>query len=66
MAGNVLKWLLVGPGDIARTRVAPALVTADRSELVAVCGSKRKTHTLELAEKYQVSLTFDDLDEALE
>ena len=66
MAGNVLKWLLVGPGDIARTRVAPALVTADRSELVAVCGSKRRTRTLELAEKYQVSLTFDDLDEALE
>ena len=61
-----VKWLLVGPGDIAHTRVAPALVTAKRSELVAISGSKRRISTQELAEKYQVKLTYDDLDEALE
>ena len=66
MAEKVLKWLLVGPGNIAKTRVAPALVTADRSKLTAICGSKRRTRTQELADKYQVDLTFDDLDEALE
>lgn len=66
MAGKRLKWLLVGPGDIARTRVAPALVSAERSELVAVCGSKRRTSAIELAEKHQVRQVYDDLDDALE
>ena len=61
-----LKWLLAGPGDIARTRVAPALTAAERSELVAICGSKRRTSAVEMAEKYQVERVYDDLDEALE
>ncbi|MBE6371306.1 MAG: Gfo/Idh/MocA family oxidoreductase [Lentisphaerae bacterium] len=66
MANQTLKWLLVGPGDIARSRVAPALTSAERSELVAVCGSKRRTSAEELAAKHQVKLVYDDLDEALE
>ena len=66
MTEKKLKWLLVGPGDIARSRIAPALVSAERSELVAICGSKRRTPAQELAEKYQVELVYDDLDEALE
>lgn len=66
MEKNALKWLLVGPGDIARSRVAPALVAAERSELVAICGSKRRTSALELAEKHQVGQVYDDLEEALE
>lgn len=32
-----VKWLLVGAGDIATRRVGPALVTAEGSELLAVC-----------------------------
>ena len=52
MPDKKLKWLLAGPGDIARTRVAPALTAAERSELVAICGSKRRTSAVEMAEKY--------------
>ena len=43
MPDKKLKWLLAGPGDIARTRVAPAMTAAERSELFAICGSKRRT-----------------------
>jgi len=65
MAEKLLKWLLVGPGDIARRRVAPALVEANRSKLVGICGSKRRTSAEELADKYKISSIYDDLDEAL-
>lgn len=60
-----VKWLLVGPGDIARSRVAPALAAAEGSQLTAICGSRRRTGTDELAARFQVSQTYDDLDEAL-
>lgn len=63
---DLVNWLLVGPGDIAHTRVAPALMTATRSKLVAICGSKRPAKTLDLAAKCNVSVTFDDFEEALE
>jgi predicted dehydrogenase len=33
-----IKWLLAGAGDIAKSRVAPALCAAAGSELSAVCG----------------------------
>src|SRR5882762_8234845 len=33
---NVVRWGLVGAGDIAEKRVAPALLASERSELVAV------------------------------
>lgn len=65
MKQNCVKWLLVGPGDIARTRVAPALATAENSRLVAICGSKRRNGTDELAARFQVEQTYDDLDDAL-
>lgn len=60
-----LKWLLVGPGDIANTRVAPALKAAEGSELVAVCGRAGSAKTRALAEKYAIPLVYDDLDRAL-
>ncbi len=60
-----LKWLLVGPGDIANSRVAPALMDAENSELVAVCGRSGSAKTQALAEKTGVSAVYDDLDEAL-
>jgi predicted dehydrogenase len=44
---SVVRWGLVGAGDIAEKRVAPALVTANRSELVAV--SRRRP---QLAEEF--------------
>jgi len=31
---SVVRWGLVGAGDIAEKRVAPALVAAERSQLV--------------------------------
>jgi len=62
---DTLNWLLVGPGNIAHTRVAPALMDAKRSKLVAICGSKRPEKTLDLAQKCNVGVTFDDFDEAL-
>jgi predicted dehydrogenase len=44
---SVVRWGLVGTGDIAERRVAPALASAERSELVAV--SRRRP---ELAEEF--------------
>ena len=33
---SVLRWGLIGAGDIARKRIAPALIDLDNCELVAV------------------------------
>lgn len=65
MKKECVKWLLVGPGDIAKSRVAPALVDAEGSLLTAICGSKRRNGTDELAARFNVPQTYDDLDEAL-
>lgn len=62
---NKIKWLLVGPGDIANSRVAPALMNAENSELIAICGRFGSTKTQKLAEKTGVTQVFDDFDEAL-
>ena len=59
-----VKWLLVGTGDIANKRVAPALVDADNSELVAVC-DLRKEEADKLAEKMSVSDVYTDFATAL-
>lgn len=34
---TILRWGLIGAGDIVRKRVAPALIAAENSKLVAVC-----------------------------
>lgn len=59
-----VKWLLVGTGDIANKRVAPALANADNSELVAVC-DLRESQAKELAEKMNVSEVYTDITQAL-
>ena len=62
MAG--LKWLLVGTGDIANKRVAPALAESENSEIVAVC-DLRKEEADKLAEKMNVSEIYTDYATAL-
>ena len=59
-----LKWLLVGAGQIANNRVAPALVNAENSELVAICDISAKSAST-LAEKHSVKKIYDDIDTAL-
>jgi 1,5-anhydro-D-fructose reductase (1,5-anhydro-D-mannitol-forming) len=46
---NVVRWGLVGAGDIAEKRVAPALVAANGSELVAV--SRRQAELADASAK---------------
>ena len=59
-----VKWLLVGAGDIARRRVAPALVRAANSRLVAVCDTCRE-RAEELAGAHGVGTVYGDYAQAL-
>ncbi|MFA5865677.1 MAG: Gfo/Idh/MocA family oxidoreductase [Phycisphaerae bacterium] len=59
-----VKWLLVGTGDIANKRVAPALNGVKNSRLVGVCDVVRK-RAEKLACEVRASEVFTDLDEAL-
>lgn len=60
----MLKWLLVGAGDIARKRVAPALASAPGSALAGIC-EVRPQAAAALAAEYQVAEVYHDLDAAL-
>lgn len=60
-----IKWLLVGAGDIAHKRVAPALSASSGSELVGVC-DLHLSSAGELARQYGAEYIYDDLDLALE
>ena len=62
--GKPVRWLLVGPGDIAHNRVAPALCAARNSQLVAVCGRSPK-RAESLARANNVSTIYYDYDQAL-
>ncbi len=59
-----VRWLLVGAGDIAGRRVAPALVTAARSRLVAVCDIDRG-RAAALAARHGVDAVYADFGQAL-
>ena len=61
---NDVKWLLTGAGDIAGRRVAPALVEAHRSELIAVCDINR-ANAVRLADRFGVKTVFADPAHAL-
>ena len=61
---NDLKWLLVGAGDIAQRRVAPALVAAQNSKLVAICDLDRERAS-ELAARHGVEAVYSDYAQAL-
>lgn len=59
-----IKWLLAGAGDIANSRVAPALCEATDSELTAICDPVReKADTL--AERMNVQQVYYDYEQAL-
>ncbi len=59
-----LKWLLVGAGDIARKRVAPALAGTDSSRLYAVCDNVVK-RAREIGGEFGSESIFTDYSEAL-
>jgi len=59
-----VKWLLVGTGDIANKRVAPAMNAVANSTLVGVCDVVRE-RAEKLAGEVGASEVFTDLDEAL-
>lgn len=61
---HTMRWLLVGAGDIATRRVGPALVNTDRSELVAICDTKRE-RAQALAEQLGVQAVYDEYASAL-
>ena len=61
---NDVKWLLVGAGDIARRRVAPALVAARNSRLLAICDIDRERAS-ELAARHGVEAVYSDYAQAL-
>lgn len=59
-----LSWLLVGAGDIAQKRVAPALAGCKNSELTAVC-DLRKEAAIALSHEFGVSRVYSDFDSAI-
>lgn len=61
---TAVKWLLVGAGNIATTRVGPALVEAENSELVAVCDIVPERAGA-LAERLGVGAVYTDYATAL-
>ena len=61
-----LRWLLVGPGDIAQKRVAPALAGAKDSEIVGIVYGTRRDRAQALADAHDVRDVFDDFGRALE
>ena len=61
---NDVKWLLVGAGDIATRRVAPALVATENSALIAVCDIQQD-RAADLAAQHGVSQVYADYEQAL-
>jgi predicted dehydrogenase len=59
-----IRWLLVGAGDISKKRVAPAIVKAMESKLVAIC-DLREENTRALAKEFMVDQIYTDIDDAL-
>src|SRR5688500_7711634 len=60
----MINWLLIGTGDIAQKRVAPALVSSRNSRLVGVVGSDAG-RARSLAERHGATESYTDLDKAL-
>jgi len=61
---NTVRWLLVGAGDIAKKRVAPALAGIPGSEIVAICDPRAET-AIELATQYDIGRVYSELELAL-
>lgn len=62
---EIVRWLLVGAGDIAQKRVAPALAQTPNSRLVAVCDPARD-RAESLARTHGAAAVYADFEEALE
>ena len=62
---NQVKWLLVGPGEIAQKRVAPALAAAENSQIVGIVYGSPRQQAEQLAAKYGVRQVFGDIADAL-
>jgi len=62
---NTVRWLLIGAGDIARKRVAPALAGIPGSEIVAIC-DPREEAAVELATMHDVGQVYSDFELALQ
>ena len=58
-----MNWLCVGTGDIVTKRAADALATADKSQLVGICGGRGRAQII--ANEHNAPQVFSDLDEAL-
>lgn len=61
---NDVRWLLVGAGDIACRRVAPALVDTRHSRLTAICDIDR-ARAADLAAQHGVEAVYSDYAQAL-
>jgi len=61
---TTLKWLLVGAGDIARKRVAPALAAAPGSTLLGICDPRLEA-AREVAAQHHAPEVYADFAEAL-
>ena len=63
MSDDLVKWLLVGTGDIVRKRVAAALNSAPGGKVVAICGGRSRATTI--AQEHDIRTVYDDLERAL-
>jgi predicted dehydrogenase len=59
MGDTIVKWLLIGTGDIVRKRVADAL----GNHLVGICGGRDRAEAL--AKEHHIAEVYDDVDTAL-
>ena len=59
----MMKWLLLGAGDIANKRILPALVAEPRSEVIAIC-DLNEDRARNMAEQYAAE-AFTDYAQAL-
>ena len=59
-----VRWLLVGTGDIAKKRVAPALTSCAGSDLVGVCDIVRE-RAEKVADEFGAQRVFDTLQQGL-
>ncbi|HEY4142924.1 MAG TPA: Gfo/Idh/MocA family oxidoreductase [Pseudolabrys sp.] len=57
----MMKWGIIGPGEIAGRSVAPALTKANGSQLHSVCG-RSLAATQAFADKWGAAKAFDSLD----
>lgn len=63
-ASSRLTWLVVGAGDVAQKRVAPAIVDSEQNRLMGIC-SRSLERARQFAAKFGGAAVYTDLEEAL-